>query len=89
MTIMSTRKVSVFIYQYPKDANSCLSLRRLVSINEELLYHEKFISDRPLCELMQSYIGHTNEYASLCDEEHCFRIVVRDSESRLSISFRA
>lgn len=84
-----TRKVSVYIYQYPKDANSSLSLRRMLEINEELIYKEKFVSSKPLNVILQQFCDHTHDYALMCETEHCFRVVVRDSESRLSISFRA
>lgn len=86
---MPTRKVSVFIYQYPKDAFSTLSLRRLLNIDEELVYVEKFVSSQPLNDILQQYCDKAHDYALMCDVEHCIRIVVRDFDARLSISFRA
>ena len=86
---MSTRKVSVCIYQYSKDYFSSFTIRDLFEVNEELIYHDKYLSDRPLYELLQMHVDHTHDYALMCEIQHCFRIVVRDSEDRLSISFRA
>lgn len=86
---MSIRKVSVCIYQYPKDFHSTFSLRRLFEVKEELIYHDQYLSDRPLYELLQLHIDRTSDYALMCENEHCFRVVVRDSDDRLSISFRA
>lgn len=85
---MSIRKVSVCIYQYPKDYLSSFSIRHLFEVNEELIYHDKYLSDRPLYELLQLHVDHTHDYALMCEIEHCFRVVVRDSDDRLSISFR-
>lgn len=89
--IMSIRKVSVCIYQYPKDYHLTFSIRHLFEVmkNEELIYHDKYLSDRPLYQLLQLHVDHVHDYALMCETEHSFRVVVRDSEDRLSISFRA
>ena len=86
---MRSRKVSVCIYQYPKSYLSTFSIRHLFEVHEELIYHDKYLSDRPLNELLQIHIDHTLDYSLMCETEHCFRVVVRDSENRLSISFRS
>lgn len=86
---MTTRRVTVCIYEYPKDYLSSFSIRHLLEIDEDLIFHDKYLSERPLCELMQRHINHVQDYAGMLEEEHCFRIVVRDSDSRLSLSFRA
>lgn len=86
---MPSRKVSVFIYQYPKDFHSSFSLRRLFEIKEELIYQEKYMSHRTLYELLQMHVEHTMDYASLLDEQHWYRVVIRDCDDRLSMSFLA
>lgn len=86
---MPIRNVSVCIYQYPKDFLLTFSIRRFSEVNEELIFHDKYLSDRPLYELLQLHVDHTHDYALMRETEHCFRVVVRDSVDRLSISFRA
>lgn len=85
---MPIRKVSVCIYQYPKGYLSSFSIRHLFEVNEELIYRDQYLSDRPLYELLQMHVDHTHDYALMCEIEHCFRVVVRDYEDRVSISFR-
>lgn len=83
---MRSRFVSVFIYQYPSDANSTLSLRRMAEIvsSESLIYKERFVTSLTLTECLSYFIENTKEYADLLGEVFCYRIVVRDSESRVS-----
>ena len=83
-----SRKVSVFIYQYPEDANRTMSLRRFMEMSEDLIWTDLFVSDNDLRDLMKQYQQKVNDYAALIGEPHVYRIVVRDSDSRLINSFR-
>lgn len=87
---MHSRYVSVFIYQYPLDANSTMSLRRMAEIvsSESLIYKERFVTSLTLNECLSYFIEHSKEYADLLGESHCYRIVVRDSDSRVSFISR-
>ena len=86
-----SRLISVYIYQYPEDANSSLSLRRLEEIlsSEVLIYKERFETSLTLTELLSYFIGNTKEYADLLGEPHCYRVIVRDSDGRVSSNFKA
>lgn len=88
---MRSRFVSVYIFQYPEDANRSLSLRRLAEIvsAEELIYKVRFETSLTLTECLSYFIGNTKEYASLLGETHCYRVVVRDFDSRVSSNFKA
>ena len=83
-----TRKVSVYIYQYPEDANRTMSLRRFMEMSEELIWSDFFESDDDLRDLLKVYKQKLIDYAALIGEPHVYRIVIRDSESRLIASFR-
>ena len=83
-----SRKVSVYIYQYPEDANRTMSLRRFMEISEDLIWHDFFVSDNDLRDLMTMYRQKLDDYAALIGEPHVYRIVVRDSDARLINSFR-
>lgn len=87
---MRSRYVSIYIYQYPPDANSTMSLRRMAEIvsTESLIYKERFLTSRTLNECLYYFIDNTKEYADLLGESHCYRIVVRDSDSRVSFVSR-
>ena len=52
---MPSRKVSVFIYQYPEDSNRTMSLRRFMELSEELLWSERFFSSNDLRDLLKVY----------------------------------
>ena len=83
-----TRIVSVYIYQYPEDANRTLSLRRLMELSEDLIWSDHFLSSDDLRDLMTIYRRKVNDYAALIGEPHVYRIVIRDLDSRLIASFR-
>lgn len=83
-----SRKVSVYIYQYPEDANRTMSLRRFMELSEDLIWSDHFFSSNDLRDLMSMYRRKINDYAALIGEPHVYRIVVRDSDSRLINSFR-
>ena len=83
-----TRLVSVYIYQYPEDANRTLSLRRLMALSEDLIWSDHFLSSDDLRDLMTIYRRKVNDYAALIGEPHVYRIVVRDLDARLINSFR-
>ena len=87
---MHSRYVSVYIHQYPSDANSTMSLRRMAEIvsSETLIYQERFVTSLTLNECLSYFIGNTKEYADLLGESHTYRIVVRDSDSRVSFISR-
>lgn len=86
--ITMSRKVSVYIYQYPEDANRTMSLRRFMEITEELLWSERFFSSNDLRDLLKVYKQKLIDYSALIGEPHVYRIVVRDSDSRLIATFR-
>ena len=83
-----SRKVSVYIFQYPEDANRTMSLRRFMELTEDLLWSDRFFSSNDLRDLLKVYKQKLIDYASLVGEPHVYRIVIRDSESRLIASFR-
>ena len=83
-----SRKVSVYIYQYPEDANRTMSLRRFMELSEELICNENFYSSHDLRDLMTLYRQKVNDYSVLVGEPHVYRIVIRDLDSRLINSFR-
>ena len=83
-----SRKVTVEIYQYPEDANRTMSLRRFMELTEDIIWDEHFYSSRDLRDLMTLYRDKVKEYATLVGEPHVYRIVLRDSDSRLINSFR-
>lgn len=83
-----SRKVSIYIYQYPEDANRTMSLKRFMEMTEELIWFDLFESDDDLRDLLKVYKLKLIDYASLIGAPHVYRIVIRDSESRLIDSFR-
>ena len=83
-----SRKVSIYIYQYPEDANRTMSLRRFMEMSEDLIWHDFFVSDDDLRELLKVYKQKLIDYSALIGVPHVYRIVVRDSDSRLIESFR-
>ena len=83
-----SRKVSVYIYQYPEDANRTMSLRRFMEMSEELIWNDFFVSDDDLRDLLKVYKQKLIDYSALVGEPHVYRIVIRDSDSRLVVSFR-
>lgn len=86
---MRTRKVNVFIFKYPEDMNRTLSLRRLFEISEELIFTDSFLSDQLLVDLLSVYCEKTEKYASLCEDNFVYRVIVRDSDNRLLKIFKA
>lgn len=83
-----SRTVSIFIFQYPEDANRTMSLRRFMEMSEELIWRDHFVSDYDLRDLLKIYKQKLIDYSVLVGEPHVYRIVVRDSDSRLIASFR-
>lgn len=83
-----SRKVSVYIYQYPEDANRTMSLRRFMELTEELLWSERFFSSNDLRDILEVYKEKLIDYAGLIGQPHVYRVVVRDSDSRLIGSYR-
>ena len=83
-----SRKVSVYIYQYPEDANRTMSLRRFMELSEDLIWSEHFFSSNDLRDLLKVYKQKLIDYSALIGEPHVYRIVIRHSESRLIASFR-
>ena len=69
--------------------NKTLSLRRLFEVSEEIIHAESFLSDKLLVDLLYEYCGKAENYASLSDGLHVFRVIVRDSENRLIKIFKA
>ncbi len=86
--ITMSRKVSVCIYQYPEDANRTMSLRRFMELSEELIWHDFLVTSSDLRDLLKEYKQKLINYSALIGEPHVYRIVVRDSDSRLIASFR-
>lgn len=83
-----SRKVSIYIYQYPEDANRVMSLRRFMELTEEFLWSERFFSSNDLRDILNVYKEKLIEYSALIGETHVYRIVVRDSVTRLLATFR-
>lgn len=87
--IMRTRKVNVFIFEYPEDMNKTLSLRRLFEVSEELIFADSFLSDKLLVDLLSVYCEKAENYASLHEDNLVYRVIVRDSDNRLFKIFKA
>lgn len=85
---MPSRKVSVYIFRYPEDANRTMSLRRFMQLSEELLFYESFYSSAELRNLINVYQQKVVDYAALIGEPYVYRIIVRDSDSRIFASRR-
>lgn len=83
-----SRKVSIYIFQYPEDANRTMSLRRFMELTEELLWSEHFFSSSDLRDILNDYKEKLIDYAALIGEPHVYRLVVRDSDSRLIATYR-
>ena len=83
-----SRKVSVYIYQYPEDANRTMSLRRFLEMSEEIIWTDRFFSSHDLRYFLKFYKQKLIDYSALIGEPHVYRIIIRDSESRLIASFR-
>ena len=79
---MRTRKVTVIIFEYPEDMIKTLSLRRLFEIDEELIFWDEFMTDKSLDDLISRYRSKLERFASFSDEVHCYRVILRDYESR-------
>lgn len=86
---MRTRKVNVFIFEYPEDMNKTLSLRRLFEVSEELIFSDSFLSDKLLIDILLEYCQKAEFYSSLCEDKHVYRVIVRDSDNRLLKIFTA
>lgn len=83
-----SRKVSVYVYQYPEDANRTMSLQRFMELTEECIWSDKFYSSQDLRDLLSLYRLKVDEYALLLGEPRVYRIVIRDFSSRLIATFR-
>ena len=83
-----SRKVSVYVYQYPEDADRTMSLRRFMEMSEEIIWTDRFFSSNDLRDLLNVYKQKLIDYSALIGVPHVYRIVIRDSESRLIASFR-
>lgn len=86
---MRTRKVTVLVFSYPEDFNSTLSYKRLLEIHEVVEFSDKFLSCQSLETILREYIDKVDVYASFIDELRWYRIIVRDSDSRISKIFKA
>lgn len=82
-TIMSTRKVTVYVFSYPADYAKTLSIKRLSEIPEVLDFIDSFISADSLEEIMAKYIDKVDVYDSFVDELRSYRIVLKDNERRI------
>ena len=86
---MSSRKVKVSVFSYPEDYNRTLSLKRISEIVEQVEILDEFFSSKSLEQLMSEYVDKVDIYASFVDELRWYRIVLRDSESRLVKLYKA
>lgn len=86
---MRTRKVSVYVFSYPEKVKLPLYPNFFVFSDEVLELDEKFLTDKSLEEVLQSYVDKTEVFASSVDSIHWYRIVVRDTEGRLVKIFKA
>lgn len=86
---MRTRKVSVYVFSYPEKVKLPLYPNFFVYSDEVLEQEEKFLTDKSLEEVLQSYVDKTEVFASFVDNIQWYRIVVRDTEGRLVKIFKA
>ena len=65
-------------------ATTLAALSRAIStrIDEELIFLDEFITDKSLDDLILQYRRKLERYAAFSDEVHCYRVILRDYESR-------
>lgn len=86
---MKTRKVTVIIFRYPEFANRSLTLAQFSQIEEEMMYKDYRITDKSLSDLLTYYEDEVIRFTAFNDVNHIYRIIVRDSSSRVSLIFKA
>ena len=65
-------------------ATTLAALSRAMStrIDEELIFWDEFMTDKSLDDLISRYRSKLERFASFSDEVHCYRVILRDYESR-------
>ena len=58
-------------------------------VSEELVFSDSFLTDKLLVDVLSEYCEKADSYASLCEDEHVYRVIVRDSDNRLLKIFKA
>lgn len=87
---MTTRKVSVYVFSYPEKFILPIMFPIISGDLVEVIEQEdKFLTDKSLKEVMQSYVDKTEVFASLDGKIKWYRIVVRDTYCRLVKIFKA
>ena len=86
---MRTRKVTVIIFRYPEFANRALTLAQFSQIEEKLVYKEILITDKSLDELLDQYEYEVLRFTQFNDVRYLYRIIVRDPNNRISLSFHS
>ena len=86
---MKTRKVKIRIYRCPEYSLRCLSLALLSQVEDELFYSTSRITDKSLSDLLTQYEEFVLRCSAFEDDVFVYRILVRDSENRISLYFKA
>lgn len=86
---MKARKVKVLIHRCPEFSLRCLSLASFSQVEEELFYSTTRITDKSLSELITVYEDFVLRCSAFDDYIFVYRVLVRDSENRLSYYFKA
>ncbi len=86
---MKTRKVTVLIFRCPEYALRCLSLALLSQVEDELFYKTTRYTDKSLSDLLSQYEIFVKRCSAFEDDFFVYRILVRDSDNRISLYFKA
>ena len=86
---MKTRKVKVRIYRMPEYSLRAVSLALLSQVEDELFYQTTRITDKSLSDLLTQYQDFVHRCSAFEDDVFVYRILVRDSENRISLYFKA
>lgn len=87
--VMRTRKVSAYVFSYPVNAKIPMLALFLDELGEVLEFEDKFLSDKPLDELLKIYEDKASVFASFDDNIKWYRVIVRDTDGRLVKIFKA
>lgn len=88
--IMRTRKVSVYVFSYSEKVKLPIMFPLFCDeLGEVLEQEDKFLTDKSLEEVLQSFVDKTEVFASFDDKIKWYRVVVRDTEGRLVKIFKA
>ncbi len=86
---MKTRKVTVLISRCPEYSLRALSLALLSQVEDELFYKTTRFTDKSLSDLLSEYEDFVHRCSAFEDDVFVYRVLVRDSDNRISLYFKA